>query len=68
MTTTLAVILNVVLDLAILGLLAFVMSCPAKLTPHAESGPAPSPRARVAREGARIGERRSNAHLRPALD
>ena len=70
MTMTLAVILNVVLDVAILGVLAFVMSRPAKLTPHAEIGPAPSPRERVARDRARARarEERSNAPLRPALD
>jgi hypothetical protein len=34
MTLTLIIITNVVLDVALLGLLAFVMSRPAKLEPH----------------------------------
>lgn len=68
MTMTLVVILNVVLDVAILGALAFVMSRPARLTPHAEAGPARAPRERVARDRARGREERSNAPLRPALD
>jgi hypothetical protein len=68
MTMTLVVILNVVFDAAILGALAFVMSRPAKLTPHAEAGPARSPRERVARDRARAREQRSGARLRPALD
>ena len=34
MTFTLMLILNIVLDVAILGALAFVMSRPAKLGPH----------------------------------
>jgi hypothetical protein len=34
MTITNAIILNVLLDIALLGLLAFVMSRAAKLTPH----------------------------------
>jgi hypothetical protein len=34
MTLTLAITINVLLDVAILGLLAFVMSRASKLTPH----------------------------------
>ena len=34
MTSTIGIILNVLLDIALLGLLAFVMSRAAKLTPH----------------------------------
>jgi hypothetical protein len=34
MTLTTIIVLNVVLDLALLALLAFVMTRPAKLTPH----------------------------------
>jgi hypothetical protein len=37
MTLTLAIIINVVLDAALLGLLAFVMSRAGKLTPHRPS-------------------------------
>ncbi|HEV7584741.1 MAG TPA: hypothetical protein VGO14_03075 [Solirubrobacteraceae bacterium] len=65
---TLAVILNVVFDVAILGALAFVMSRPVKLTPHAEVVPARRPRERVARERARAREERSSSPWRPALD
>jgi hypothetical protein len=68
MTITLVVISNVVLDVAILGALAFVMSRPAKLTPHAEAGPVRSPRERVARDRARGRDERSAARWRPALD
>jgi hypothetical protein len=68
MTMTLVVTINVVLAVALLGLLAFVMTRPAKLEPHAEAGPAPSPRGRVARDRARGREERSNARLRPLLD
>jgi hypothetical protein len=39
MTTTIGITLNVLLDTAILGLLAFVMSRAAKLTPHHQSVP-----------------------------
>ena len=34
MTLTIILIANIVLDVALLGLLAFVMSRPTKLTPH----------------------------------
>jgi hypothetical protein len=36
MTFTLMLILNIVLDIGILAALAFVMTRPAKLTPHGE--------------------------------
>jgi hypothetical protein len=68
MTFTLALILNVVLDVAILGTLAFVMSCPAKLTPHADGSPARIPRQQVARERSRAAEERTSSPLRPVLD
>jgi hypothetical protein len=68
MTFTLVVILNVVLDVALLGLLAFVMRHPARLKPHAEVLAARSPRERVARARARAGEERSNPAWQPVLD
>ena len=34
MTSTIGIILNVLLDIALVGLLAFAMSHAAKLTPH----------------------------------
>jgi hypothetical protein len=68
MTFTLTLILNVVLDVAILGTLAFVMSRPAKLTPHADSAPARLPRQQVARERPRAAGERTSSPLRLALD
>lgn len=67
MTLSLAIILNVLLDLAILSLLAFAMSRAAKLTPHrpalssapAETAHRPSERAR---------RRRLPVQLHPAID
>jgi hypothetical protein len=68
MTFTLTLILNVVLDVAILGTLAFVMSRPAKLTPHADSTPSRTRRQRTASERSRPADERANAPLRPVLD
>jgi hypothetical protein len=51
MTFTLMVLLNVVLDIAILGALAFVMSRPARLRRHGEAVPATAtPRRRTSRD------------------
>jgi hypothetical protein len=59
MTFTLTLILNIVLDITIVGGLAFVMAHPRKLTPH---GPealvapvAPTPEARAHRHARRTG-------------
>ena len=68
MTLTLVVALNAVLDVALLGLLAFVMSHPRKLRPHAELVPAASTRERLARDRVRAREERSHAPWRPVLD
>lgn len=66
MTFTLILTLNIVLDVAILGALAFVMSHSRKLTPHGESAPATvAPATQPARERARSGRRPA---LRPQLD
>jgi hypothetical protein len=71
MTFTLILTLNIVLDITIVGALAFLMSRPKKLTPH---GPealvapvAPTPEAREQRHARRTGH---GAPLRvsPALD
>jgi hypothetical protein len=67
MTFTLTLILNVILDVAILGTLGFVMSRPAKLTPHAGSAPQRTRRRPASRERSRLDERTS-APLVPVLD
>jgi hypothetical protein len=67
MTLNVVVLLNAVLDVALLGLLAFVMSHPRKLRPHAEAVPAPA-RERDARERVHAREERSSARWRPVLD
>jgi hypothetical protein len=68
MTLNVVVILNVVLGVALLGLLAFVMAHPSRLRPHAEVVAGPSSRERVAGERARARQERSNAPWRPVLD
>jgi hypothetical protein len=42
MTFTLMVVLNIVLDIGILGALAFVMTRPGRLTPHGETAAVPA--------------------------
>jgi len=66
MTLTLAITINVLLDVAILGLLAFVMSRAHNLTPHLAVIPADAPTA-PAEHGARPRARRRAEHapLRP---
>ena len=67
MTSTLIITLNLVLDVAILGLSAFVMSHPRKLTPHGEAAATErAPVALPARERDR--GRRSAAALLAQLD
>jgi hypothetical protein len=71
MTITLVVALNVVLAVALLGLLGYAMSHPRKLEPHvpeAVGAPVPaSPEARVRRHARRTGHRMP-ARLQTALD
>jgi hypothetical protein len=69
MTLSLAIIINVALDCAILGFLAFFMSRAGKLTPHRGVAPAPvrpaaqAAHQRTVRRGERVAPR-----LHPALD
>jgi hypothetical protein len=66
MTFTLILILNIVLDVAIIGAVAFVMSRAAKLTPH-HIGVAQAARPRAAWAG-RQRPRRTLSRLRPLPD
>jgi hypothetical protein len=68
MSFTLMLILNIVLDVGILGLLAFVMTRPAKLTPHAQPDIASVSPELPAAERARPREDRGRSRLRPVLD
>jgi hypothetical protein len=68
MTLTLIITMNVVLDIALLGGLAFAMSRPARLTPH---GKAPAPAAvpstvRTVRGRSRSRGERASSQLHPA--
>jgi hypothetical protein len=67
MTSTLAITINVVLDIAIPALLVLVMTSASRLTPQGgQAGPAPE-RARAARRRpSRAGE--PSRRLRPVLD
>jgi hypothetical protein len=68
MTFTFILTLNVVLDITIVGVLAFLMSRPRKLTPHGpEALVSPAPEAQKQRHARRTGH---GAPLRvsPALD
>jgi hypothetical protein len=69
MTFTLMLILNIVFDVAIVGTLAFVMTRPKNLTPHAqvEVVSVASPE-RPATERIRPREDRGRSRLRPVLD
>lgn len=82
MTFTLILIANIVLDVALLGLLAFVMSHPAKLTPHRpgitgnvwrlrnplRERAERGPQAAVGREHAAYARDERSRRLSPALD
>jgi hypothetical protein len=68
MSFTLVLILNIVLDVGIVGALAFVMSRPANLTPHARVEPATGSRERSATERMRPREEQVRSRLRPVLD
>jgi hypothetical protein len=69
MTLTATLILNIVLDVAILGALAFVMSRPSKLTPHGADAAPAAPGRRQAHERAHArGERAASPLRRPLLD
>jgi hypothetical protein len=68
MSFTLMLILNIVLDVGILGLLAFVMTRPEKLTPHAQLDIASVSPELPATERARPREDRGRSRLRPVLD
>jgi hypothetical protein len=68
MTFTTMLILNVVLDIVIISALAFVMSRPAKLTPHAEPMTARTARRRAERLRFRPREEHSGAPLRPVVE
>ena len=68
MTFTLMLILNIVLDVGIVAALAFVMSHPRKLTPHAQLHDAPVTAERPATERVRPREDRGRSRLRPVLD
>jgi hypothetical protein len=70
MTLTLMIILNVVLDVALLGGLAYFMSHAGKLTPHqpSVSGEALPRQARMVRERTRTRGQRTSRRLHPALD
>jgi len=71
MTLTLALIINVVLDLATVGLLAFVMSRTTNLAPHVAVIPADAPKAaaeQAARPRARRRVERTPLRPRPVLD
>jgi hypothetical protein len=72
MTLTLILTLNIVLDITIVGTLAFVMLRPTKLTPH---GPealvapiAPTPQARARRHARRTGHGAAPLRVSAALD
>ena len=67
MTFTLMLILNIVLDVGIVAALAFVMSHPRKLTPHAQVH-APVTPERPSTERARPRRDRGRSRLRPVLD
>ena len=69
MTLTLAIIINVVLDVALLSLLAFAMSRATKLTPHRVVTPlTDATPVRAARQPAVASEHRATARLEPAFD
>jgi hypothetical protein len=68
MTFTLILILNLVFDVAILGLLALVMSRPAKLTPHSYEAFERVPAARRAARERAHGRGERVASLQPAFD
>lgn len=66
MTLTVAITVNVLLDVALLSLLAFVMSRPAKLTPHGDETVLPAVAPTVDAKRRRVVRDRSQLH--PAID
>jgi hypothetical protein len=70
MTLTVAITINVLLDVALLSLLAFVMSRPAKLTPHRTETvlPAVAPTAHAKRPRPTRRAVRDASQLQPAID
>lgn len=69
MTSTIGITINVVLDVFILGLLAFVMSRASKLTPHRAAAPRPrvAPVAQAPRVRVRRRHEPSSSKLHPVL-
>ena len=68
MTLTLAIAVNVLLDLAILATLAYVTSRSRKLSPHGSSAAPASVRLTAARQPAQPRANHAAGRLQPVLD
>jgi hypothetical protein len=66
MTFTIAILANVIADIALIGGLAYLMSRPRRLTPHLATALAPNARVEVARRSSRRRATRSSSALQPA--